>query len=92
MFTVLVLSHLVYAFAVWLDRPDEAPAPLRAIRRSRGLVGAVGLGVVLQVAVVAFPPAHAVFDLVSLDAVGWLVSAVAAGLSFLAIRLSGTRR
>jgi Ca2+-transporting ATPase len=91
MFTVLVLSHLVYAFAVWLDRPGEAPAPLRAIRRSGGLVGAVGLGVVLQVAIVAFPPAHAVFDLVALDGVGWLVSVAAGVLSFLAIRLMGTR-
>jgi hypothetical protein len=54
-------------------------------------VGAVGLGVVLQVAIVAFPPAHAVFDLVSLDAVGWLVSLAAGVLSFVAIRLLGSR-
>ncbi|HET9671793.1 MAG TPA: HAD-IC family P-type ATPase, partial [Actinomycetota bacterium] len=92
MFTVLVLSHLVYGFAVWLDRPGEAPAPLGAIRRARGLLVAVGLGVVLQIAIVAFPPAHEVFDLVAPGGIGWLAGVVAAAVSWVAIRLLGARR
>jgi Ca2+-transporting ATPase len=79
MFTVLVLSHLLYAFAVHLDRPRGAPAPLRSLLAARGLLIAVGIGVVLQLAVVALPLLHDVFDTTSLTGAGWLLC-LSAGL------------
>jgi Ca2+-transporting ATPase len=73
MFTVLVLSHLIYAFAVQLDRPAGTHAPIRSLLAVRGLLIAVGSGIVLQLAVVAVPPLHDVFDTTSLTASGWLL-------------------
>jgi Ca2+-transporting ATPase len=73
MFTVLVLSHLLYAFAVHLDRPGGAPPPIRSLLAARGLLIAVGSGIVLQLAVVAVPFLHGVFDTTSLTGAGWLL-------------------
>ncbi|HEX6580791.1 MAG TPA: HAD-IC family P-type ATPase, partial [Actinomycetota bacterium] len=78
MFTILVLSHLLYAFAVHLDRPAGTPAPIRSILAARGLLIAVGGGIILQLAVVAVPSLHGVFDTTSLTASGWLLCLSAA--------------
>jgi Ca2+-transporting ATPase len=79
MFTVLVLSHLLYAFAVYLDRSGGTPASLRSLLAARGLLIAVGVGVVLQLAVVAVPLLHDVFDTTALTGAGWLLC-LSAGL------------
>jgi magnesium-transporting ATPase (P-type) len=88
MFTVLVLSHLLYAFAVHLDRPSGTPAPLRSLLAARGVLIAVGTGIVLQVAVVAFPVFHDVFDTTSLSGIGWLVCLSAAVVAPVGILLT----
>ena len=79
MFTVLVVSHLLYAFAVYLDRPGRASVPLRALLAARGLLIAVGTGIMLQLAVVAVPLLHDVFGTTSMTPSGWLVC-LSAGL------------
>lgn len=73
MFTVLVVSHLLYAFAVYLDRPGRAPVPLRALLAARGLLIAVGSGIILQLAVVAVSLLHDVFGTTSMTPSEWLV-------------------
>lgn len=78
MFTVLVLSHLLYAFAVHLDRPGGTPAPIRSLLAARGVLIAVGSGIVLQLVVVAVPLLHDVFDTTSLTGAGWLLCLAAA--------------
>lgn len=78
MFTVLVLSHLLYAFAVHLDRPGGTPPPIRSLLAARGLMIAVGSGIVLQLAVVAVPFLHGVFETTSLTASVWLLCLSAA--------------
>ena len=80
MFTVLVMSHLLYAFVVQLDRPGRAPAPGRSLLEARGLLLAVGLGVVLQLSVVVLPSAGAVLDSAALPTTGWLLCVVAAAI------------
>jgi magnesium-transporting ATPase (P-type) len=89
MFTVLVLSHLLYAFAVYLDRPGGTPVPLRALLAARGLLIAVGTGIVLQAAVVAFPVFHDVFDTTPLSGIGWLVCLSAGLVAPVGIWLAG---
>jgi magnesium-transporting ATPase (P-type) len=79
MFTVLVVSHLLYAFAVYLDRPGRAPVPLRALLAARGLLIAVGSGIILQLAVVAVSLLHDVFGTTSMTPSEWLVC-LSAGL------------
>ena len=94
MFTVLVLSHLLYAFAVHLDRPAGTPAPIRSILAARGLLIAVGGGVVLQLSVVAAPFLHEVFDTTSLTASGWflcLSAALVAPIGILLVDRARTR-
>jgi Ca2+-transporting ATPase len=71
MFTVLVLSHLLYAFAVHVDRPGGTPEPLRSVLAARGLLFAVGSGIVLQLAVVGVPFLHDVFDTTPLSGIVW---------------------
>jgi magnesium-transporting ATPase (P-type) len=88
MFTVLVLSHLLYAFAVYLDRPGGTPAPLRSLLAARGLLIAVGTGIILQAAVVALPLFHDVFDSTSLTVAGWLLCLSAAVVAPIGILLS----
>jgi Ca2+-transporting ATPase len=89
MFTVLVLSHLLYAFAVHLDRPRGTPAPLRSLLAARGLLIAVGSGIILQLAVVAVPLLHDVFDTTSLSAAGWLLCLSAGVVAPIGIWLAG---
>jgi magnesium-transporting ATPase (P-type) len=89
MFTVLVLSHLLYAFAVHLDRPGGTPTPIRSLLAARGLLIAVGSGIVLQLAVVAVPFLHDVFDTTSLTGTGWLLCLSAGLVAPIGIWLSG---
>ena len=67
MFSVLVVAHLLYALVV---RRPGTPT-------NRWLLAAIGVGIALQVAIVAWPAAHAVFDTTSLGVREWLL--VAAG-------------
>ena len=77
MFTVLVLSHMLYAFVVQLDRPGRPPAPAASLLRARGLLAAVGLGVMLQLFAVVLPPASTILDTATLTATSWLLCVVA---------------
>jgi Ca2+-transporting ATPase len=63
MFTVLVVAHLLYAFAV---RRATAPA-------SAWLPVSVVLGIVLQLGIVVWAPAHEVFGTASLSPREWLL-------------------
>jgi magnesium-transporting ATPase (P-type) len=92
MFTVLVLSHLLYAFAVHLDRPGGTSVPLRSLLAARGVLIAVGTGIVLQVAVVALPLLHDVFDTTSLTGAGWVLCLSAAVVAPIGILLAGRAR
>ena len=92
MFTVLVLAHLLYAFVVHLDRPGERPAPLGALLEARGLLVAVGLGVALQLSIVALPAAGDVFDTTSLSVGGWILCIVAGVIPPLVMRLTAVAR
>ena len=92
MFTVLVLSHLLYAFAVHLDRPGGTPAPLRSLLAARGVLIAVGTGIVLQIAVVAVPVLHDVFDTTSLSGTEWLLCLSAAVVAPFGILLASRIR
>jgi hypothetical protein len=57
LFTVLVGAHVLYAYAVRL--------PTRGLFSNRWLVGAVGIGIALQVAIVVWPAAHELLGTVS---------------------------
>ena len=92
MFTVLVLSHLLYAFVVVLDRPGERPAPLRSLLEARGVLVAVGLGIALQLLIVALPAAGDVFDTMSLSAGGWILCLVAGAIPPLVMRFTAVVR
>jgi P-type Ca2+ transporter type 2C len=83
MFTVLVVAHLLYAFAARL--------PTRGWLTNPWLLGAVGSGILLQLAIVAWPPAHDVFGTASLSPRDWVL-AVVAGLLPTAIMLNVGRR
>jgi Ca2+-transporting ATPase len=91
MFTVLVLAHLLYGLVVWLDRPGDRPAPIRSLLRARGVLVAIGVGLVLQVAIVAIPPAHQVLYPVGHGGIGWALSAAAAAAAAAAVRSFSTR-
>ena len=62
MFTILVVAHLLYAFVA------------RASRRTKvnvWLIGAVALGIGLQLLIVTWPAAHTLFDTAHLSAREW---------------------
>jgi Ca2+-transporting ATPase len=67
MFSVLVVAHLLYALVV---RRPGTPT-------NRWLLAAIGVGIALQVGIVAWPAAQAIFDTTSLGVREWLL--VAAG-------------
>ncbi|HEX9713555.1 MAG TPA: cation-translocating P-type ATPase [Actinomycetota bacterium] len=103
MFTVLVVAHLLLAFQArwphWRDhRPREArDGPLIAggLRASRWLLGAVGMGVVLQAVILGWEPARALFDLTMLgmrDALLVLVASIAPAASMIGVRALSRRR
>ena len=81
MFTVLVVAHLLYAYAV--RKPGTG--------RNLGLLAAIAGGIALQVLVVAWPAAHAVFGTVSLGARDWVAATGMGALPVLAIALAARR-
>ena len=85
MFTVLVMSHLLYAFVVQLDRPGRRPAPLVSLLDATSLLVAVALGIALQLVVVLVPPARTVFDTSALSLGGWIACVVASAIPSIAM-------
>jgi P-type Ca2+ transporter type 2C len=83
MFTVLVGAHLLYAFAARL--------PTRGWLTNPWLLGAVASGILLQLAIVAWPAAHDVFGTASLSPREWVLAAGAGSLPT-AIMLTVGRR
>jgi P-type Ca2+ transporter type 2C len=75
MFTVLVLAHLLYAFAV---RRPGAPS-------GRWLPLAVGVGIALQLVIVVWPAAHEVFATASLGVREWTMVLVGGTLPVMGI-------
>ena len=68
--------------------PGEIPAPLRSLMAAREVLIAVGIGIVLQLAVVALPLLHEVFDTTSLTVAGWLLCLSAALVAPIGILLA----
>lgn len=68
-FTVLVLAQLFNCF----NARSETTSAFRNLFTNRWLWGAIGLSVLLQVAVVNFGPLHVAFGTVSLPIEQWLV-------------------
>jgi Ca2+-transporting ATPase len=92
MFTVLVVAHLMYAFVVRGDPGDGARPRLERPWTARGLVFAVGIGLVLQVAILAVPAMREVFGLAPFPR-GLAILVVAGGLGApAAMLLLGRRR
>jgi Ca2+-transporting ATPase len=81
MFTVLVISQALYAFVVQLDRPGRSPAPASSLLKARGLLLAVGLGIVLQLLVVVVPGAGIVLDTTTLTISAWLLCVAASAIT-----------
>jgi Ca2+-transporting ATPase len=75
MFTVLVIAHLLYAFA--------ARQPSRGVLSNRWLLLAVAAGIALQLAIVAWPGAHELFGTAHLTLREWFVVAVGGTLPVL---------
>lgn len=73
MFTVLVVAHLLYAFAVRVSRRRPSPGHLQV---NRWLLVAVGGGLLLQLLVVAWPGAHDLFGTAHLAPREWAVVVV----------------
>jgi P-type Ca2+ transporter type 2C len=92
MFTVLVMSQALYAFVVQLDRPGRSPAPVASLLKARGLLLAVGLGIVLQLIVVVMPGAGIVLDTTTLTISGWLLCGVASVIPPLVMWVTGWTR
>jgi Ca2+-transporting ATPase len=76
MFTVLVVAHLVYAYGV--RRPGTG--------RNPWLIVAVFGGIALQLLVVSWPAAHALFATRSATVGDWVLVAVAGSLPLLMMR------
>lgn len=73
MFTVLVVAHLLYAFAV---RAHDLRRP-RWLWSNPWLLFAVAAGICLQLAIVAWPAAHELFGTAPLAAHEWALVALA---------------
>jgi hypothetical protein len=92
MFTVLVVAHLVYAFVVRGDPGDGTRPRLARPWAARGLVVAVGIGLALQVTILAVPAMREVFGLASFPP-GLALLVAAGGLGApAAMLLLGRRR
>ncbi|MBI4260059.1 MAG: cation-transporting P-type ATPase [Actinobacteria bacterium] len=79
MFTVLVVAHLLYAFAARL--------PSRAFLENRALLAAVGMGVLLQLVAVSWGPAQALLGTAPLSPREWALVAVG-GVAPVAVMLA----
>jgi magnesium-transporting ATPase (P-type) len=85
MFTVLMTAHLLYAFI--------ARRPNRGLASNPWLLLAVGGGILLQLAVVTWPPVRELFGTASLTLREWALVAVAGIAPIGAMRAwSGKRR
>lgn len=73
MFTVLVVAHLLYAFAV---RAHDLRRP-RWLWSNPWLLSAVAAGICLQLIIVAWPAAHELFGTAPLSAREWALVALA---------------
>jgi Ca2+-transporting ATPase len=69
MFTVLVVAHLLYAFAV--RRPDTEGGWLASLTSNPWLIGAVVAGVILQLLVLTLPFAQELFGTAPLTTREW---------------------
>jgi P-type Ca2+ transporter type 2C len=78
MFTVLVVAHLLYGFTV--RRPAHGTKP------NLWLAFAVGLGIGLQLLIIAWPAARSLFDMAPLSLREWLLVAAGGALPAAAIR------
>jgi magnesium-transporting ATPase (P-type) len=78
MFTVLVVAHLLYGFTV--RRPTHGTKP------NLWLAFAVGLGIGLQLLIIAWPAARSLFDMAPLSLREWLLVAAGGALPAAAIR------
>ena len=85
MFSVLVVAHLLYAFVV---RPRDPRGPLQRLTGNRALLLSVGLGIALQLLILAWPPARRLFDTAPLSPREWglvvILGTVPAALMLLA--------
>lgn len=87
MFTVLVVAHLLYAFAArWPAQLGQTPGRVR-LRDLRPLLAATAAGGLLQIAVLTWPPAHDVFGTAQLTNREWFL-VLTAGATPLAIMWS----
>jgi len=68
-FTVLVLAQLFNA----LNARSETVSAFRGIFANRWLWGAIGLGIILQVAVVHYPPLNRAFSTTPLTPAQWMI-------------------
>jgi len=83
MFCTLVTTHLLYAFVVRGGAGGRERPMLRDLGTNLALVAGIGTGVLLQIAIVAWPAAREVFGTTSLPTSGWALVAASAGLSLL---------
>jgi Ca2+-transporting ATPase len=84
MFTVLVVAHLIYAFAARL--------PTRGLFTNAWLVCAVLAGIVLQVSIVVWSAAQRVFGTVPLSVHEWALAAVAGVVPTAVMLATASRR
>jgi Ca2+-transporting ATPase len=85
LFTALVVAHMLYATVV---RRGSG-----SVFRNPWLLAAVAGGVLAQVVIVLWSPAHAVFTTTTLDVSAWLITAAGGILPILVIRvLTGWRQ
>jgi Ca2+-transporting ATPase len=82
MFTVLVVAHLLYAFVV---RRPTAPA-------SAWLPVSIALGIALQLGIVLWAPAHAVFGTADLSVREWVLVLIGGVLPVGVMLTTGTAR
>ncbi|HXF71085.1 MAG TPA: cation-transporting P-type ATPase [Actinomycetota bacterium] len=68
-FTVLVVAHLLYAFAV--RRPPGDPPSLRRLASNPWLLAGVGAGLALQLGAIVWPPARGVLGTAPLTPREW---------------------
>lgn len=92
MFCTLVVAHLLYAFVVRGGAGGRERPRFRDLGTNPWLLVGVGTGLLLQVAIVAWPAARKVFGTTSLPASGWAIVAAAAALTVLAMLATAKAR
>jgi Ca2+-transporting ATPase len=92
MFSTLVITHLLYAFVVRGGAGGRERPRLADVITNPALLIGVGAGLLLQVAIVAWPPAREVFGTTSLPPSGWAAVAAAAALTVAAMLVTAKAR